>query len=301
MAGKKDKKSSRWGAFLVAAGGLGAVGELLAASGTVAHVLAVVIPTLMVVSFGLWLLWRALPPSRATRVLTRILQLEAERPRLRRIRRRGSVWRLAWKMPVGATVADLRAKLNGLEEGLDCSARCWYESGLLWAEVGINPLPEVLDFGRFCHRPGAEVEGMGMPIPLGESKMGRLWADLEALPHLLVGGTTGAGKSVFLRQLVTWLVTRYAAPRLRLVLVDLKAGMEFNLFRDLPHLMCPVVSELEDCEIAFGLVGQEMDRRQRMFAAAGGGEPRGVERDACRGGAAVAGRDGGRVRRTAGR
>ncbi len=45
--------------------------------------------------------------------------------------------------------------------------------------------------------------------------------------------------------------------------------MEFNAFRDLPHLLYPVVSELEDREIAFGLVGQEMDRRQRMFEAAG--------------------------------
>jgi DNA segregation ATPase FtsK/SpoIIIE-like protein len=180
-----------------------------------------------------------------------------------------SVWQLAWKMPVGATVADLRVKLDALEEALDCSATCWYDRGLVWAELGTQRLPELVEFGTFCQRSAAEVEGMGLPIPLGESKVGRLWADLEAIVHLLVGGTTGAGKSVFLRQLVIWLVTRYTATRLRLVLVDLKGGMEFNAFRELPHLLYPVVSELEDCEIAFGLVSQEMDRRQRMFAAAG--------------------------------
>ncbi len=54
-----------------------------------------------------------------------------------------------------------------------------------------------------------------------------------------------------------------------MVLVDLKGGMEFNLFRNVPHLLYPVVTELEDCEIALGLVGQEMDRRQAKFASAG--------------------------------
>ncbi len=269
MQGKK-KASARGLVLRVAVVvGLGAAGELLAALGVIARPLIVAIPAAMIVGPGLWLVWRTMVPARATRVVAKILQLEDERPQLRRIGKRGSVWRLAWKMPVGATAADLRAKLNALEEGLDCSANCWYERGLVWAELGTHRLPEVVDFGCFCERPGASVEGMGLPIPLGESKVGRLWADLEDLPHLLIGGTTGAGKSVFLRQLVTWLVTRYAAARLRLVLVDLKGGMEFNAFRDLPHLLYPVVSELEDCEIAFGLVGQEMDRRQRIFAAAG--------------------------------
>lgn len=85
---------------------------------------------------------------------------------------------------MGATVADLRAKLNALEEGLDCSATCWYDRGLLWVELGTHRLPEVVEFGRFCERLGADVEGMGLPIPLGESKVGRLVREIQQQqPH----------------------------------------------------------------------------------------------------------------------
>ncbi len=267
----EKKKAGKRAPVLVVAvvGGSVVAGELLAALGAIAQPLMVVIPTVVVIGLVLWLIWRGMVPLRATRVLARIMQLEDERPQLRRIGKRGSVWRLAWKMPVGATVADLRSKLDALQEALDCSARCWYDRGLLWAELGTNRLPDLVDFGRFCERSRSAAERLALAVPLGGSKVGPLWADLEASPHLLIGGTTGAGKSVLLRQAVTALVLRYGSDRLRLVLVDMKGGMEFNLFRNLPHLLYPVVTELEDCEIALGLVGHEMDRRQAKFASAG--------------------------------
>ena len=176
--------------------------------GAIAHPLVVVIPTVMVVCLGLWLVWRALLPSRATRVLTRILQLEEERPRLRRIRKRGSVWRLAWKMPVGATVADLRGKLNALEEGLDCSAPCWYDLGLLWAELGTHRLPEVVGFGRFCQRRrGGRGDGSAHPPRRVEGGSALGGPGGSAPPAGRRDLPAPASRS--LRQLVTWLVMRY--------------------------------------------------------------------------------------------
>ncbi|PZS00615.1 MAG: hypothetical protein DLM67_00970 [Candidatus Nephthysia bennettiae] len=69
-----------------------------------------------------------------------------------------------------------------------------------------------------------------LPVGIGESREGPLFEDLAELPHLLVGGHTGSGKSVFLRQLLTGLLLRLGPDRLRLALVDLKGGTELNLF-----------------------------------------------------------------------
>src|SRR5438094_284135 len=103
---------------------------------------------------------------------------------------------------------------------------------------------------------------------VGASRFGPLWADLAALPHLLVGGLTGGGKSAFLRQLLVGLLLRMPSERLRLVLLDLK-GMEFGMFDRLPHMVAPVARELDASLDALGIVCAELDRRQAMFARAG--------------------------------
>jgi S-DNA-T family DNA segregation ATPase FtsK/SpoIIIE len=93
--------------------------------------------------------------------------------------------------------------------------------------------------------------------------------DLAELPHLLVGGTPGSGKSVFLRQVLAGLLTAYAPDRVRVLLIDLKGGMEFFLFRELPHLWAPVVSDLPELSPALANLIGELERRQAMFARAG--------------------------------
>ncbi len=293
MAGKEEKTARRLVLVVAVLAGVGAVGELLAALGAIAHPLVVVIPGVMILGPALWLVWRAMVPSRATRVVAKVLRLEDERPQLRRVSKRGSVWRLAWKMPVGTTAADLRAKLNALEEGLDCSASCWYERGLVWAELGTHRVPEVVGFGEFCERPGVDVEGMGLPIPVGESRVGRLWANLEALPHLLVGGTTGSGKTVFLRQLVTW----FRHPLRRgSAAVGAHRPQGRHGVQHLPGSSAPA---LPGGERAGGLRDRVRARGPGDGSSAGDvrvgkrGEPVGVERDPRRWGAAVAGPGGG--------
>ena len=109
----------------------------------------------------------------------------------------------------------------------------------------------------------------GLPVGIGESREGALWADLAELPHLLVGGHTGSGKSVFLRQLLTGLLLRLGPDRLRLALVDLKGGTELNLFERLPHLMAPVARDQEACLELFQMVTSELFRRQVLLDRAG--------------------------------
>ncbi len=111
--------------------------------------------------------------------------------------------------------------------------------------------------------------GGRLPVGIGESREGPLWVDLAELPHLLVGGHTGSGKSVFLRQLLTGLLLLLGPGRLRLALVDLKGGTELNLFERLPHLMAPVARDQESCLELFQMVTVELHRRQALLDRAG--------------------------------
>jgi S-DNA-T family DNA segregation ATPase FtsK/SpoIIIE len=86
---------------------------------------------------------------------------------------------------------------------------------------------------------------------------------------MLIGGTPGSGKSVFLRQVLVWLMLAYEASKLRVVLVDLKGGMEFHPFRALPHLWAPVVSDLPELGSVLDGLLAELERRQGMFREAG--------------------------------
>jgi S-DNA-T family DNA segregation ATPase FtsK/SpoIIIE len=108
-----------------------------------------------------------------------------------------------------------------------------------------------------------------LPVGVGESREGPLWADLAELPHLLIGGQTGAGKSVFLRQLLTGLLLKLGPDRLQLALVDLKGGTELNLFERLPHVIGPVARDQESCLELFEMVMRELFRRQALLDSAG--------------------------------
>src|SRR3979490_2961061 len=132
--------------------------------------------------------------------------------------------------------------------------------------AGMAGLPRRGAFSDFYGGPGPE-GGRGWGG--GSIREGALWIDLIELPHMLVGGVPKAGKSVFLRQGITSLVLRHGPESLRLALIDLKGGVEFNVFGRLPHLFCPVTSDTELCEDALLELNAEMDRRQAQFQRAG--------------------------------
>lgn len=90
---------------------------------------------------------------------------------------------------------------------------------------------------------GGQSEGMVLPMFLGKDASGEpLVADLTKMPHMLIAGTTGSGKSVCMNTiLMSWLYTK-RPDELKLVLVDPKM-VELSQFQDCPHLMCPVVTE----------------------------------------------------------
>lgn len=126
--------------------------------------------------------------------------------------------------------------------------------------VGLRELTECLEFfdedRKLCVALGKDVSG------------GNVYTDLTRMPHLLIGGATNSGKSIGLATIIMSLILRHTPKDLRLVMIDPKR-VELNLFEDLPHLMCPVVTDVKEAAGVLRAVWREMDRRYDKFSEAG--------------------------------
>jgi S-DNA-T family DNA segregation ATPase FtsK/SpoIIIE len=112
----------------------------------------------------------------------------------------------------------------------------------------------------------ADAKG-SLPIILGKDIAGEpVIADLAAMPHLLVAGTTGSGKSVGLNVILLSLLYRFTPAELRLILIDPKV-LELKTYDDIPHLLSPVVTEPHKSVRALKWAVEEMERRYRMMSA----------------------------------
>jgi S-DNA-T family DNA segregation ATPase FtsK/SpoIIIE len=91
--------------------------------------------------------------------------------------------------------------------------------------------------------------------------------DLPSMPHLLVAGQTGSGKSVMINTILTSLLYRNSPSDLKLILVDPKT-VEMAPYEDIPHLLTPVITEPEKCISALKWAVAEMERRYRTLGEA---------------------------------
>lgn len=107
----------------------------------------------------------------------------------------------------------------------------------------------------------------GIPVAIGKDILGSpVVADLKKMPHLLVAGTTGSGKSVFINTLICSLLYRFNPDEMRMILVDPKQ-LELAPYNDIPHLLLPVVTESRKASLALNWTVHEMERRYRLIAA----------------------------------
>jgi DNA segregation ATPase FtsK/SpoIIIE, S-DNA-T family len=110
---------------------------------------------------------------------------------------------------------------------------------------------------------------MKLPMFLGKDASGEpLIADLTQMPHMLLAGTTGSGKSVAMNTIIMGFLYTKKPNELKLVLVDPKM-VEMSQFKDIPHLMCPVVTEMSKAAAILEWATQKMDERYELLAEAG--------------------------------
>ena len=108
-----------------------------------------------------------------------------------------------------------------------------------------------------------------LPLLLGKNISGRtICIDLARAPHLLIAGATGTGKSVCMNMVIVSLLYKHTPETLRLIMVDPKK-VEFSIYRRLPHLLVPVITEVPLVVLALKWVIDEMQRRYRMLAKTG--------------------------------
>lgn len=108
-----------------------------------------------------------------------------------------------------------------------------------------------------------------LPLALGKDVYGKaIIADLATMPHLLVAGATGSGKSVCINSIITSLLCRFAPDELRFIMIDPKV-VEMQGYKDLPHLALPVVTDPKQALLALRWVVNEMEKRYQIFAQEG--------------------------------
>lgn len=108
-----------------------------------------------------------------------------------------------------------------------------------------------------------------IPLALGKDVYGNtVIGDLAAMPHLLVAGATGAGKSVCINSIITSILFKFSPDELRFIMVDPKV-VEMQIYGDLPHLVVPVVTDPNKVVAALRWVVNEMEKRYRIFAKCG--------------------------------
>jgi len=124
-------------------------------------------------------------------------------------------------------------------------------------------LSEIISDERFNKR---EIK---LPIALGKSISGvPVVGDLYAMPHLLIAGTTGSGKSVCINTIILSLLYKYTPEKCNLILIDPKM-LELSAYEGIPHLLCPVITEAKKATAALGWAVKEMESRYKLMTSVG--------------------------------
>jgi len=108
-----------------------------------------------------------------------------------------------------------------------------------------------------------------LPIALGKSISGApIVGDLTSMPHLLIAGTTGSGKSVCINTIILSLLYRHTPEKCKFILIDPKM-LELSTYEGIPHLLCPVITEAKKAASVLGWVVKEMESRYRLMTKEG--------------------------------
>ncbi|HEY2590256.1 MAG TPA: DNA translocase FtsK 4TM domain-containing protein, partial [Steroidobacteraceae bacterium] len=142
-----------------------------------------------------------------------------------------------------------------------------------------NEKRELVTLGEIIRSKAYDNLGTPLALALGKDIGGQpLVADLTRMPHLLIAGTTGSGKSVAINAMVLSLVYKATAEHVRLIMIDPKM-LELSVYEGIPHLLAPVVTDMKQAANALRWSVAEMERRYQLMAALGVRNIAGFNRD----------------------
>ncbi len=129
-----------------------------------------------------------------------------------------------------------------------------------------NPVPEMVSALDVFSTDDFRSSSQHVPIGLGKDLEGRIRvADLTRMPHLLIAGTTGSGKSVCMNMIIASILFNFGPDQVRLLMIDPKM-IELNLYNDIPHLLHPVITEAREAAGILKWATAEMERRYRLLS-----------------------------------
>lgn len=162
-------------------------------------------------------------------------------------------------------VDDISIRLGGVNARFESVVEGQYTSGLEIPNATIT----TVSFKEIYEKL-PDVKKHPLAVAFGKNINGDvIWADFNEFPHALVAGTTGSGKSVFVNSVITSLIMRNSPDDLRLVLIDPKK-VEMSKYKDMPHLLCPVVNEANEAKLVMSKLVDEMNERYAAFESAEG-------------------------------
>jgi len=132
-----------------------------------------------------------------------------------------------------------------------------------------NPKREGVVLSEIISCENFQKKETNLPITLGKSISGMpLVADLASMPHLLVAGTTGSGKSVCINSIILSLLYKHSPDTCKLILIDPKM-LELSSYEGIPHLLTPVITEANKATLALSWTVKEMENRYKLMSSEG--------------------------------
>ena len=132
-----------------------------------------------------------------------------------------------------------------------------------------NNYRENVYLSEILSNPDFKKKEIKLPIALGKNISGKpIVGDLTSMPHLLIAGTTGSGKSVCINTIILSLLYRHTPDKCKFILIDPKM-LELSTYEGIPHLLCPVITEAKKAASVLGWVVKEMESRYRLMTKEG--------------------------------
>ena len=165
---------------------------------------------------------------------------------------------------VSNMVQDIQIRLSGVSARFENIVEGQSTSGLEIPNANVT----TVSF-KDVYEALPDVKKHPLAVAFGKNIKGDvIYADFDEFPHALVSGTTGSGKSIFVNSIIVSLIMRNSPDDLKMVLVDPKK-VEMSRYKDMPHLLCPIITEAQEAKALMDKLCVEMEDRYKLFSEHG--------------------------------